>query len=170
MIEIVYPWGEYYAYNSDTMPPLVYIDMVTQAGINYDALGVQVIFGKDEPGMHIRDMMQISAMLDRFAPVPKPVHITSFSVPDTNDAEKQQPNEAGLWYKPWDQAQQSKWIEEFCTIALSKPFINTITYSALADGNNNNAPAGAGLLTSQFQPKKAFMTMVKLQRKILQKS
>lgn len=168
MIEIVYPWGEYYAQDSDTIPPLVYVDMVTQAGINYDALGVQMVFGKNEPGMHVRDMMQISAMLDRYAPVPKPVHITSFGVPDTNQAQKQQPNEAGMWYKPWDQAQQAQWIEQFCTIALSKPFINTITYSALADGNTD-VPAGMGLLTGGFQPKKSFMTMAKLQRKILQK-
>jgi GH35 family endo-1,4-beta-xylanase len=168
MIDIVFPWGEYYAHNSDTIPPLVYIDMVTQAGINYDALGVQMVFGKDQPGMHIRDMMQVSAMLDCFAPVPKPVHITSFGVPDTHNAKKQQPHEAGLWYKPWDQMQQSKWIEDFCKIAFSKPFVNTITYSALADGNNNEL-VGEGLLTEKFEPKKSFMAMAKLQRKILQK-
>jgi GH35 family endo-1,4-beta-xylanase len=169
MIEIVYPWGEYYAHNPDTIPPLVYVDMVTQAGINYDALGVQMIFGKDVPGMHIRDMMQISAMLDRFSPLPKPLHITAFSVPDTNDAEGQQSDKAGLWYKPWEQNLQAKWIENFCEVALSKPFVNTITYSALADGNND-AVAGSGLLTDKFQPKKAFMLMAKLQRKILQKN
>jgi GH35 family endo-1,4-beta-xylanase len=169
MIDIVYPWGEYYAYNPDTIPPLVYIDMVTQAGINYDALGVQMVFGKDQPGMHIRDMMQVSAMLDHFAAIPKPVHITSFGVPDTSEAEKQQPQWAGLWYKPWDQTQQSKWIDDFCKIAFSKPFVNTVTYSVLADGNNN-VLVGAGLLTDKFQPKKSFLTMAKLQRKILQKS
>jgi GH35 family endo-1,4-beta-xylanase len=169
MIEIVHPWGEYYAQDSDTVPPLVYIDMVTQAGINYDALGVQMIFGKNESGMHVRDMMQISAMLDRYAPVPRPVHITSFSVPDTNEAEKQKSDEAGMWYKPWDQAQQAKWIEQFGIIALSKPFINTITYSALADGNAN-ALAGAGLLTEKFEPKKSLASIAKLHRKILQKS
>jgi hypothetical protein len=168
MIDIVFPWGEYYAQNSDTVPPLIYIDMVTQAGINYDALGVQMVFGKDVPGMHMRDMMQVSAMLDRFAPVPKPLHITAFGVPDTTNGEKQQPNEAGLWYKPWDQTQQSKWIEEFCKIAFSKPFVNTVTYSALADGSNNTL-AGEGLLTEKFEPKKSFMTLTKLQQKILQK-
>ena len=170
MIEILCPWGEYYAYNSDTIPPLVYIDMVTQAGINYDALGVQMVFGKDQPGMHIRDMMQISAMLDRFTVVPKPLHVTSFGVPDTVNGEKQEPQKAGLWYKPWDQAQQSKWIEDFCKIAFSKPFVNTLTYSTFMDGNNDKVLTGAGLLTDQLQPKKAFMMMAKLQRKILQKS
>ncbi|MFA6187064.1 MAG: endo-1,4-beta-xylanase [Phycisphaerae bacterium] len=169
MIEIVYPWGEYYAYNSDTIPPLVYIDMVTQAGINYDALGLQMVFGKDVPGMHIRDMMQISAMLDKFSPLPKPLHITAFGVPDTNKAENQQAETAGLWYKPWDQTLQAKWIEDFSKIALSKSYVNTITYAALAD-NGSNAVVGSGLLTENFQPKKAFMSLAKLQRKLLQKN
>ena len=143
--------------------------MVTQAGINYDALGLQMVFGKDAPGMHLRDMMQISAMLDKFSPLPKPLHITAFGVPDTNDAPSQQSQQAGLWYKPWDQTIQAKWIEDFCKVSLSKPFVNTITYTALADGNNN-AVVGNGLLTESFQPKKAFMSLAKLQRKLLQKS
>ncbi|MHB9069083.1 MAG: endo-1,4-beta-xylanase [Sedimentisphaerales bacterium] len=169
MIEVVYPWGEYYAYNSDTIPPLVYIDMVTQAGINYDALGLQMVFGKDAPGMHIRDMMQVSAMLDKFSPLPKPLHITAFGVPDTNDAENQQAETAGLWYKPWSQTLQAKWIEDFCKVALSKPYVNTITYAALAD-NGGNAVVGNGLLTESFEPKKAFMSLAKLQHKLLQKN
>ena len=169
MIDIICPWGEYYAYDSDTIPPLVYIDMVTQAGINYDALGVQVLFGKNEPGMHVRDMMQVSAMLDRFMPLPKQIHITSFSVPDTNTAKLQTEKTAGVWHKPWNQEVQSKWVEEFCKIAFSKPFINTVTYSALADGDEK-AISGAGLLTDELEPKKAFMSLAKLQRQILQKS
>ncbi|MBN1786883.1 MAG: endo-1,4-beta-xylanase [Sedimentisphaerales bacterium] len=169
MIEIVHPWGEYYAQDSDTVPPLVYIDMVTQAGISYDALGVQMVFGKNEQGMHVRDMMQISAMLDRYAPVPKPVHITSFGVPDTNDADKQKANEAGFWHKPWDATQQAKWIETFSIVALSKPFINSITYSALAD-SDVNVLAGSGLLDEKFKPKKSFTSIAKLQKKIIQKN
>ena len=82
MIDIVYPWGRYYAENEETIPPLVYVDMVTQAGISFDALGLQMPFGKGSNEMQIRDMMQISAMLDRFAAVAKPLHITSVSVPD----------------------------------------------------------------------------------------
>jgi len=113
-------------------------------------------------------MLQISAMLDKFVMVLKPLHITSFGVPDTNDAESQGINEAGMWYKPWDQAQQAKWIEDFCKVAFSKPFVNTITCAALADGSKN-IPVGAGLLTETFEPKKAFMAIAKLQRKILQK-
>jgi hypothetical protein len=137
---------------------------VTQAGINYDAIGVQVLFGKDEPGMYVRDMMQVSAMLDRFLAVPKPLHITSVAVPDGSDSAKV----GGVWHKPWDQTVQSKWLEEFCRIAFSKPFVNTISCTTLADSGDETI-AGAGLLTDDLKPKKSFMALAKLQKHILQK-
>ncbi|MBU1260302.1 MAG: endo-1,4-beta-xylanase [Planctomycetes bacterium] len=168
MIEIVHPWADYYAYNAETIPPLVYVDMVTQGGINYDAVGVQVQFGKDEPGMHVRDMMQISAMLDKFIAIPKPLHITNLAIPDGSGSKKDAPQPGGIWHKPWDQTIWSKWIENFCKIAFSKPFVNTISFATLADDGDTTI-AGAGLLTSELKPKKSFMTLAKLQKQILQK-
>jgi GH35 family endo-1,4-beta-xylanase len=169
MIDIACPWGEYYAYDPETIPPLVYLDMVTQAGMNYDAIGVQFVFGKDQTDMHVRDMMQISAMLDRFMQIPKPVHITSVAVPDGSGANEQDSVSGGVWHKPWDQTIQAKWIDEFCKIAFSKPFVNTVTFATLAD-NGDKTIAGAGLLTDDLKPKKAFATLEKLQQRILQKA
>ncbi|MCD4831550.1 MAG: endo-1,4-beta-xylanase [Anaerohalosphaeraceae bacterium] len=168
MIEIIYPWGEYYAHDYDTVPPLVYVDMVTQAGINFDAIGVQMIFGKDSPGMHIRDMMQISSMLDKFFNVSKPLHITSVSVPDTSSTPAQSPDSAGMWRSPWSQNLQARWIEDFYKIAFSKPYINTVTYSSLADGADGLV-VGGGLLSEKYKPKKAFVEMAKMQKQLLQK-
>jgi len=169
IIEIVSPWGEYYADNPDTVPPWVYLDMVTQAGINFDAVGVQLIFGKNKPGMYVRDMMQISAMLDRFAAVPKPLHITSVAVPDSSKIDGQRCEHAGMWHKPWDQNVQAEWLERFYRIALSKPFVNTVTYHSLADTEDDYL-IGAGLLTEKMEPKKSFMTVARLQKQILHKT
>ena len=169
MIEIISPWGEYYAHDHDTIPPLVYVDMITQAGINFDALGVQMVFGKDSPGMHVRDMMQVSSMLDKFITVPKPLHITSVSVPDGNGTAGQGVAEAGMWHKPWNQGLQGQWINDFCRIAFSKPYVNSISYSNFAD-SDDDVIAGSGLLTGKMQPKKAFMAMAKMQKQILQKA
>ncbi|UCE99416.1 MAG: endo-1,4-beta-xylanase, partial [Planctomycetota bacterium] len=57
IIEITNPWGEYYATTPNTIPPLVYVDMAIQSGINFDAFGMQMRFGKNQAGMHVRDMM-----------------------------------------------------------------------------------------------------------------
>ncbi len=68
----------------------------------------------------------------------------------------------------WDQPLQAEWIEEVYKIALGKPFISSVTYSDLADGDNNELP-GSGLLKEDLSTKKAFLTMAKLQKFILQK-
>jgi hypothetical protein len=161
IIEISNPWGEYYATTPGTIPPLVYVDMVVQSGINFDAFGLQMRFGKNQAGMHVRDMMQISAVLDYFAPIAKPLYITDVEVPSQNGAGLHDGKVAGIWHQEWDQSRQGQWIEQFYKIALSKPFVDVVTYSNLADVKDS-AIANSGLLTEQFEPKKSFRTLKKL--------
>jgi hypothetical protein len=161
IIEISNPWGEYYATTPGTIPPLVYVDMVVQSGINFDAFGLQMRFGKNQAGMHVRDMIQISAVLDYFAPIAKPLHITDVEVPSQNGAGLHDGKVAGIWHQEWDQSRQGQWIEQFYKIALSKPFVDVVTYSNLADVKDS-AIANSGLLTEQFEPKKSFRTLKKL--------
>jgi GH35 family endo-1,4-beta-xylanase len=166
MVELMFPWGEYYAHDKTSVPPLVYADMVIQSGISFDAFGLQMHFGKDVPGMHVRDMMQISSRLDCFAGVPKSVHITGVSIPDSHGPDERCLERAGSWRKSWDQTLQATWIEEFYKLALGRPFINTVTYSCLAD-SGTAATNGSGLLSEKLTPKKAFMVLAKFQRMIL---
>ena len=166
VVEIVYPWGEYYAYDKTTVPPLVYVDMVIQSGISFDAFGLQFHFGKDEPGKHIRDMMQISSRLDCFAAAPKPVHVTGVSIPDAHGEDGRAQQKAGSWRKEWDQDLQATWLEEFYKLSLARPYVNTVTYSCLAD-HCDSPMQSCGLLTEKLSPKKAFLVVAKFQRSIL---
>lgn len=161
IIEISNPWGEYYTTIPNSIPPIVYMDMVVQSGINFDAFGLQVRFGKNQPGMHIRDMMQISAILDSFAPIAKPLYITDVEVPSKNGAGLQDGKVAGIWHEEWSQLQQGQWIEQFYKIALSKQFVNSVTYSHLAD-TEGSAIADSGLLTADLAPKESYLMLKKL--------
>jgi len=165
IIEISNPWGEYYATTTNTIPPLVYVDMVVQSGINFDAFGLQMQFGKNQAGMHVRDMMQISAALDYFAPIAKPLYITEVEVPSQNGTGLYNGKVAGIWHEEWDQSRQGQWIEQFYKIALSKPFVDAVIYSNLTD-IDNSAIANSGLLTAQLEPKKTFQTLKKLHNAI----
>ncbi|MFZ9032383.1 MAG: endo-1,4-beta-xylanase [Anaerohalosphaeraceae bacterium] len=166
IVEIVYPWGEYYAHDKTTVPPLVYVDMVIQSGISFDAFGLGFHFGKDEPGKHIRDMMQISSRLDCFAAAPKPVHVTGVSIPDAHGEDGRAQQKAGSWRKEWDQDLQATWLEEFYKLSLARPYVNTVTYSCLAD-HCDSPMQSCGLLTEKLSPKKAFLVVAKFQRSIL---
>ena len=165
IVEISNPWGEYYATTPNTIPPLVYMDMVVQSGINFDAFGLQMRFGKNQAGMHIRDMMQISAVLDYFGPIAKPLYITEVEVPSQNGDGLHQPEVAGIWHHEWNQARQGRWIEQFYKIAFSKPLVDTVIYSNLTD-IEDSIIANSGLLTDRLEDKKSFRTLKKLHKLI----
>ncbi len=165
IIEVTNPWGEYYATMPNTIPPLVYLDMVIQSGINFDAFGLAMQFGSNQPGMHVRDMMQISAVLDYFASVAKPLYITGLEVPSRSGDGLYDGKVAGVWHEQWDQTNQQRWIEQFYKIALSKPFVDAVSYANLAD-TKTAVITGSGLLDEQFEPKKSFAALKKVHEAI----
>jgi hypothetical protein len=168
IIEVSNPWGEYYSSMPNSIPPLVYMDMVIQGGINFEAFGLQVRFGKGQAGMHVRDMLQISAVLDTFGSIAKPLYITEVEVPSVTKESLNEPETAGVWHKKWDHTGQGQWIEQFYRIAFSKPFVDTVTYSHLADMENSAMPQ-SGLLTEQFEEKKSFRALMKLREYIFER-
>lgn len=168
IVDLLYPWGEYYAADKTTVPPLVYADMVIQSGISFEAFGLQFHFGKDAAGMHIRDMMQISSRLDCFSAVPKAVHVTGVSVPDRHGDGEMSAERAGSWHKPWTPEVQAEWLEAFYKVALGRSYINSVTYSRFADQPETDA-THCGLMNADMTPKKAFVVMAKFQRTILKR-
>lgn len=161
IIEVANPWGEYYAESPDTIPPLVYVDMVVQSGINFDGFGLQMCFGKNQAGMHIRDMLQISAVLDYFVLLTRPLYITETEIPSKAGTGVYDGAVAGLWHDQWNQEHQQQWIEQFYKIALSKPFVDTVAYSSPSD-SQNGIVANSGLMTSELEPKKVYESLKKL--------
>ncbi len=161
VIDLPLPWGEYAASNPRTIPPLVYADMCIQSGIRFDAFGVQVFMGAATEGLYVRDLMQISAKLDDFAPYAKPLHITGFGAPSATGADPADhwegaapPANAGTWRTAWSPAVQADWLEMFCRLALSKPFVATVCWRDLADVDGHYLPHG-GLCAADLSPKPA---------------
>ncbi len=165
IIEVSNPWGEYYGVTPDTIPPLVYMDMVIQSGINFDAFGLQMRFGKDESGMHVRDMMQISGVLDSLAPISRPLFITHVEISSRETDGSCASLVAGSWHGSWDQTRQAEWIEQFYRIALSKACIDGVIYSSFTD-NKDSAIADSGLVTESLEPKKSYAVLKKFRERI----
>ncbi len=163
MIEITQPWGEYYAKNQRSIPPMIYAEMAVQSGIPFDIFGVQVCFGAPRDGGWQRDLFQISAMLDRFAALGKPVVVSRMGAPsiqtDKNAA-------AGLWRKPWNDHLQSKWLEALSNIVLSKPFVEAMTWADVVDSEAGSM-LGGGLLTADLTAKPSMQTWLAMRRAVL---
>lgn len=170
IIDLVAPWGEYYARNQRTIPPLLYADMAVQSGINFDAFGLQLFFGTGVDGMFVRDMFQISSMLDQFAKIGKPVHITAVEVPSDSAVAKSGTDdpeagsvavEGGVWGEPWSEQIQAEWLRQFMEVALSKPFVEAVSWHSLADHGKQIVPHG-GLLRQDLTPKAAYDQLISI--------
>jgi hypothetical protein len=167
VVTIKHPFGEYHSRSRASVPPMLYAEMVAQAGISFEAFGLEWEMGVPLPGLYTRDLFQFSSMLDRFSALSRPVFLTGLCVPgrpgpDPEDQSegKLDPAQAGRWKRPWDPELQAEWIDAAYRIALSKPYIESIAWGNLAD-MNPTLPAG-GLLDGMLKPKPGFTKIQEL--------
>lgn len=169
IVNIVAPWGEYYARNQRSIPPLLYADMTVQSGVNFDAFGLEFRFGAPRDGMYLRDIFQISSLLDVFVKLGKPVHITAVQVPSgtkTSAAKGKSANpKGGARRDPWNEQTQAQWLRDFLDVALSKPVVESVSWYELCDHKDSLIPTG-GLLTSRLAPKAAYEEWTKTRTEI----
>ncbi len=167
LVTVTQPWGEYHARGVTGVPPMLYAEMVAQAGVNFEAFGLEIEQGAPATGMYTRDMFQMSCMLDKFSTIGRPVFLTAIGAPDRNTPDpgdrsegKLDPSQAGRWHKPWDKALQAEWAEAVYKLALSKPYVESIAWGNLAD--INNTIPGGGLMDDMFHPKLSFAKIQEL--------
>lgn len=153
LIDLNQPWGEYYARNQQTVPPLLYTEMAVQSGINFDGFGLQFIFGIGSDGFHVRDPFQVSALIDKLANLGKPLHVTALGAPSAPGGDGGAAW-GGHWHAPWSEEVQAEWLSVLCEICLSKPYIESVCIQPLTDGPENVLPTG-GLLRGNLSAKPA---------------
>ncbi len=173
LITITQPFGEYHARGRASVPPLLYAEMVAQAGISFEAFGLEIEMGVPAPGMFQRDLFQISCLLDKFSTLGRPVFVTAVGVPgratpDPGDISegRRDPSHGGRWHRPWDPTLQAEWLEAVYQIALSKPFVESIAWADLAD--MHQTLPGGGLMDDMLRPKPVFQRLQQLREKIRQ--
>lgn len=160
MIELAQPFGEHVAQRPDSLPPLSFVDRLVQEGIQFHCLGVQLLFGQSEAGRSARDLMQISAMLDRFFLLEIPVIISAVGVPSVSAGEG-----GGYWQEPWSNETQSRWATRMFAIALSKPHIESVFWGELFDHPASDAP-NAGLISGDGKAKPAYLKLTGARKRL----
>ena len=173
LVTIAHPFGEYHAHGRAAVPPMLYAEMLSQSGINFEAYALEVEMGVPAPGMFMRDLFQLSSLLDRFSTLGRPVFLTAVGAPsrdasDPGDASEGRldPSRAGRWRRPLDPQLQAEWMEAVYQLALSKPFVESIAWSNLADVRQTLP--GGGLLDDVLQPKPAFQKLQQMREKLKQ--
>jgi hypothetical protein len=167
VLEITQPWGEYYARNQRTVPPLLYAEMALQAGVPFDAFGLQFLFGVPGGGFHVRDLFQVSSLIDRLANLGKPLHVTAVAAPSVSRARSEADaiGEGGSWHGGWSEQVQAEWLTAFSEVALSKPYVESICLYALTDSGDLAIPT-AGVLRMDQTPKPALTRIAALRSRL----
>jgi hypothetical protein len=170
LITITQPFGEYHATKQPSVPPMMYAEMVAQAGINFEAFGVEIEMGVPAPGRFTRDLFQLSCMLDRFSTLGRPLFITAIGCPGRNSPDpadrsegRLDPGQAGRWRRGWDPALQADWMDAVYHMALSKPYVESLAWASLAD--IRPTLPGGGLLDDVLRPKPGFEKLQEMRTK-----
>lgn len=167
LVEIVQPFGEYYAANQRSIPPLMYANLLVQSAIQFDGFIIKLLMGQSAPGQHTRDLMQISHFLDQFIGFAKPVTViiaAPSGVPQPSNA--RQDLQGGYWREPWSEPVQGSWLDSVFRIAMSKPFVDAVAWYELVDRSDIELPM-AGLIAENLHPKQAFKRLVAFRRQLL---
>jgi hypothetical protein len=177
VLEIDQPWGEYHAFNRRSIPPYLYAEAVMQAQLHVDGIGLRLQMGDARPGAATRDLMALSALLDRYAALEKPLHITALGAPSgpvpmvpfrpRAGADAEDCYEPGHWRMPWSESHQADWLTYVMTILCSKPYVQSVCWQELADtqGPSPEMPLG-GLLLPNGSPKPALARLAQIRQVI----
>lgn len=159
LLGIVLPWGEYYANDPQTIPPTLYAEMALQSGVNFDAFNIQLQFGGQNCAQYVRDLLQLASILDRFGGYGKPLHVSCMGVPSNGMTPM-----SGYWHDEWNENVQAAWLHDMVRIALSKPFVASVSWQALSDGV---APSPwGGLQKKDGSLKKSYEEVISLRKEL----
>lgn len=172
IVNVCLPFAEYVAgrYNCyGALPerlrsPLAYLRAVLEAGIDFDVVGIQLYFPA-------RDMVAVSRMLDAFASLGKPIHITEMGVNGGTRGQAGTPGSSwsqlsmseGTWHGGWNERTQADWLEQFYTIAASRQEIKALTWW---DFMEPSFSGNGALLYEDEIPRESYFRLLALREKI----
>jgi len=161
LVEVGEPFGDRVSRLDGSSPPWEYLDQLVQGGIRLDCIGVPVVFGDSSFGRGTRDLMQVSALLDRFFLMEVPVIVSALGAPSLEEDPR-----GGGWRGSWSDQSQARWAGRVMPILLSKPFVAGVVWDRLVDGRGGGLPRQDGLLDANGRPKAVLSKLVSLRRRL----
>ncbi len=172
-VQIDQPWGEYFADSTRAVPPVMYAEMVGQAGINPDLFALRVEMGQPEQGRSTRDMMAFSAMLDRYAALEKPLSVAALSAPsrppDPDSLGLDAQMDPGFWHARWSVESQVAWMTQALSIAASKPYVHSVCWHELYDPAKITDSKFDGLIDASSHAKPSLWRLAEVRQAIRDK-
>jgi len=155
VIDFDRPWAEWMGAGPFQLGPLHLADSLARADLGLSGIGLEIAPGYKPPGSHLRDLFDFSRLLDLFALLNLPLHISlvfpSSDGPDPR-ADPQIAVEAAHWPAPPSEASQRDWAARWIALAVAKPFVRSVTWLCASDADPHVYPHG-GLFRADQTPK-----------------
>ncbi|MEM1423158.1 MAG: endo-1,4-beta-xylanase [Planctomycetota bacterium] len=128
-VDLDQPFGDHTSRNAESVSPRLYAEMVLDSGIHVDAFGLRLQMGDGHEGRETRDLLQMARLIDDFASLERPIHVSAMGVPDTPSGVAH----AGRWRQEWSPDHQARWLGHAIAIAAANHSVQSVCWQALYD-------------------------------------
>ncbi len=139
------PWAEWLGSSHFQLGPLHLCDYLLRAELGISGVAIEIAPGYSQPGSHLRDLFELSRLLDLYSLLNVPLHLWMV-LPSGDGAD---PNaEAGIrvetpqWPSAPNPASQAEWGEKWIALAVAKPFVRTVSWLQASDALPHIFPHG----------------------------
>ena len=143
--------NDYYVMANGYPPFFKFLSDAKAAEVPFDGIGIQA----HEPRTMRFPLEQVQRILDHYATLGKPLHITEFT-----PASSGQPITGSHRTGIWNEAAQAEYAERFYRVCFGHPAVVGITWWDLSD--NGAWLKGGGLLRNDLSPKPAYDALWRL--------
>ena len=160
-IDLDQPFGDHTGRNTESVSPRLYAEMVLDSGIPVDAFGLRLQMGDGLEGRETRDLLQLARLIDDYASLERPIHITAMGVPDAPS----KASHAGRWRQEWSPEHQARWLGHATAIAASNPAVQSVCWQALYDldpAESHHAMARGGLINPEGKAKPSLRKLLEI--------
>ena len=163
MIEVHDLFGDTTARVNGSIGAFEFLERLGTEGLRFDSIGARLIVGGTEPGTRSRDLMTLSDTLDRFFGDEHPLLLSAVGAPCRNLGVG-----AGNWGEAWTPDRQASWAAKVIPMALSKPYVEAICWSAHTDNATPDpgGESGFGIVEEDGTPRPAFERLVSMRRRL----
>lgn len=130
------PWAEWMASSKFQLGPLHLADSLARAELGLGGIGIEIAPGFSPYGSHSRDLLDFSRLLDLYALVNLPIHV-SFAAPSSSTRDALTMEEIAVetaqWARVPDETTQKEWASSWVALAASKPFVRSVTWLQSSD-------------------------------------
>lgn len=152
------PWAEWMSTSRFQLGPLHLCDYLIRSEVGLSCVSLEVAPGYSSPGSHYRDLFEFSRLLDLYALLNVPLHVT-LAAPSADGPDPS----AGLgveveswqWPQPPNEELQADWAARWAALAIAKPFVRSVSWLQATDAIPHVYPHG-GLHRADSTPKPAF--------------